>query len=225
MRYGLIFLILFALVLGYSWALYPYGLLLLWLALDFLLVGVAYLANSPRIFAKRDDGSRAAWSIVLLCPAFCATWLIWSLTRHLSKETAFHQLTEDLFIGRRLVDSEPRPPVEVVVDLCCELPESRPLAQLDYRTLRILDAAAPAPQALVALIEVLCTERRPIYVHCAQGHGRTGLIASALLIGRGLAADPEDAVAKVRAARPGVRLGRAQRGALERFAALWNGRS
>ncbi|MFP2931679.1 tyrosine-protein phosphatase, partial [Pyxidicoccus sp. 3LG] len=37
----------------------------------------------------------------------------------------------------------------------------------------------------------------PLYVHCAQGHGRTGMIAAALLVARGDAADAATALARV----------------------------
>ena len=50
-----------------------------------------------------------------------------------------------------------------------------------------------------------------VYIHCAQGHGRTGFFACALLLRRGLAATAAEAEARVVAARPGVKLRQAQR--------------
>jgi protein-tyrosine phosphatase len=45
-----------------------------------------------------------------------------------------------------------------------------------------------------------------IYIHCAQGHGRTGMFAAAVLLSSGQAATPEEALRLVTSARPGVRL-------------------
>jgi hypothetical protein len=40
-----------------------------------------------------------------------------------------------------------------------------------------------------------------LYIHCAQGHGKTGLLAAALLLRRGIAEDAADAVARGRSGR------------------------
>ena len=48
------------------------------------------------------------------------------------------------------------------------------------------------------------------FVHCAQGHGRTGLFALALLLRRGSVQTIEDGVGLLRRLRPAVRLNREQ---------------
>src|SRR5436190_940901 len=50
----------------------------------------------------------------------------------------------------------------------------------------------------------------PMVVHCAQGHGRSAMVMAALLVRRSLAATPEEAVRRVKQARPGARLNRWQ---------------
>jgi protein-tyrosine phosphatase len=81
----------------------------------------------------------------------------------------------------------------------------------------ILDAAAPPLDELQAAIERVATSER-VLIHCAQGHGRTGLFAAALLLRRGLADTPEQALARVTAVRPGVRLSKPQRRVLDEYA-------
>jgi protein-tyrosine phosphatase len=54
-------------------------------------------------------------------------------------------------------------------------------------------------------------------IHCAQGHGRTGLVASAVLLVSGKAQTAADAIAMVQSVRPGVDLNREQRFVLERL--------
>ena len=55
-------------------------------------------------------------------------------------------------------------------------------------------------------------------VHVAQvGHGRTGLFAAALLLHSGATNSIDECLAILKAARPGIRLNRAQRKCLERM--------
>lgn len=56
---------------------------------------------------------------------------------------------------------------------------------------------------------------RPVYVHCAHGHGRSTVVLCAALIRAGLAADPRGALSLARAGRPRARLNDRQRTALD----------
>ena len=49
-----------------------------------------------------------------------------------------------------------------------------------------------------------------IYIHCAEGHGRTGLFAAALLVKLGQFDSTDDALEFVKSKRPLVRLGKIQ---------------
>jgi protein-tyrosine phosphatase len=80
-----------------------------------------------------------------------------------------------------------------------------------------MDAGVPDGPRFRAAVETAAAFPGRVYVHCAQGHGRTGLFAAAVLLARGAAATPAEAVARVRAVRPGVRLKPAQR----RWLARW----
>jgi len=79
----------------------------------------------------------------------------------------------------------------------------------------LLDGIAPSPESLVGIVRQLAALNRHLYIHCAQGHGRTGLVAAALLLIRGSAADPAAAVEMIQAVRPQVRLSRGQMTCLE----------
>ena len=56
---------------------------------------------------------------------------------------------------------------------------------------------------------------RPVYVHCAHGHGRSTVVLCAALIRAGLARDPAAALALARSGRPRARLNHRQQGALD----------
>jgi protein-tyrosine phosphatase len=57
-----------------------------------------------------------------------------------------------------------------------------------------------------------------IFIHCAQGHGRTGLFALAVLLHSGAVGSLEEGLRFLTAARPGIRLNREQRRCLDTFA-------
>lgn len=55
---------------------------------------------------------------------------------------------------------------------------------------------------------------RPVYIHCAHGHGRSATLMAAAFLAQGLARDAAEAVALMRSERPLVRLNRRQLAAL-----------
>jgi atypical dual specificity phosphatase len=66
------------------------------------------------------------------------------------------------------------------------------------------DFTPPTPaqlQAGVAAIETAISDGRRVAVHCGGGLGRTGTLLACYLVKRGLG--PDEAIARIRAARPG----------------------
>jgi protein-tyrosine phosphatase len=54
----------------------------------------------------------------------------------------------------------------------------------------------------------------PVYVHCAVGHGRSATFVAAYLLASGAADSPQQAIAFLKARRPGVHINSAQQAAL-----------
>ena len=50
----------------------------------------------------------------------------------------------------------------------------------------------------------------PVYIHCAQGHGRTGTVAAAVLVAKGIHSTPEAAIDALQRVRPKLALNRTQ---------------
>jgi atypical dual specificity phosphatase len=95
------------------------------------------------------------------------------------------------------------------------------LAQYDLRALHlpIDDQTAPLPGDFLAALDFIDQQhiqRRCVLVHCRLGEGRTGSILAAYLIRQG--ASPQQALATLRAIRPGAVSAPSQQEALTRFA-------
>ena len=200
---------------------------LLYPAASFGLVAAAYFGVGPAVFGKRRDGTLPALSTILLFPYLSATWLVWRILRIVRhSEPPFHSLTPRILIGRRLFPRELPSEVEIVVDLTCEFTEPRAIrCRGEYVCLPTLDGMAPSLESVLALTERLAATDKTVYIHCAEGYGRTGVVAAALLLAAGQAQDAQEAVSRVREIRPNVRLGSQQTHTLERYHKSWLGRS
>lgn len=127
----------------------------------------------------------------------------------------------DFLIGRRLLRHEYPTGIASVADLTCELAASLPAhAPVTYFGFPILDGGCPRSTELLSNVRVILGLPKPLYVHCAQGHGRTGLVAAAILLAAGtplrLTARSSKFVRPVQV----VRINGRQRRALEEFAQL-----
>lgn len=190
---------------GFAW-------LLLWPATSFLMVGAAYAVLGPGVFAKRRDGSTAVWSLLVLLPYRALAWSVWWVMRALDRHPPVSELLPGVFIGRRLVASELPPDIDHVFDLTCEFTEPAAIRRrTDYHAVPILDAWAPNATELHELLGEIDRCQGNVYIHCAQGFGRTGTVAAALVLHRGLAESVDEAVQFVQQKRPPARPRRAQR--------------
>jgi protein-tyrosine phosphatase len=194
-----------------------YWLFLLWLGFDFLVIAVGYLTLGPIIFGKDATGRTPLWAKIFFLPYSIYSLAIWHGVRVLSRESAIDRITDDIFVGRRLLSFELNQRFDVIVDLTAEFEEPSGIrAHSGYLAFPMLDAAAPSPAALTA-----CIEKLPpgvIFIHCAQGHGRTGLFALAVLLRRKIVPSVEEGLALLRAARPGISLNSVQIKCIDAFA-------
>jgi hypothetical protein len=219
MKYPLVFataaglLAFLAVQLGGPWW------LLLWPAASFGTVALAYAGAGARLFGKQPDGRMRPGAVLVLLPYLLLTWATWHLARKLSREPAYAEVVPGLFVGRRLLPGELPVGTGAVLDLTSEFIEPAGIrTACRYVSLPILDASTLPVDRVVPVLRDLAALRTPLYVHCAQGHGRTGMLAAALLLARGEAPDARAALALVQRARPGVRLSPAQAQALEALA-------
>jgi hypothetical protein len=181
-----------------------------------LAVALAYGVGRSDFFGK--VGGRLRWSKIVLLPYLAVQTAIWHLLRSTSREPPFCAVAEGIIIGRRLLSHEYPPNLSSLVDFTCEFSEPLPLnGSAFYVNVPILDGGCVSPAALDAAVIRILSLPRPIYLHCAQGHGRTAMIAACLLIELGLASTVTRASALVRAARPRARLNGRQATAVAHF--------
>jgi protein-tyrosine phosphatase len=217
MKYAIVFGLLAVYLAVMAAVLGGAGWVLLWLAVNSAILAAAYAGLGPGVLGKRANG-RLAWWALLLLPYLGITWLVWHAQRLLSREACCDEVAPGLWVGRRPLPHEVPAGIDLVVDLSAELAEPRGVMRgRSYLCLPVLDTLAPAPAAFRELIARVAAWPGPVYVHCAVGHGRSALVAAAVLLARGLARDGTEAEAMLRRARPAVRLKPAQRRLLEEF--------
>lgn len=219
MRYGFVFLLTAAGFAALAARVGGWGWVLVWSALAFALAGGAYLGVGPRLFGKRLDGEIRLLSRVLLLPFLLFVWGVWHLLRRFERGPALHPIAPGLLLGRRLLPGEMPQDVALVVDLSAEFDEPLEIRHgRRYVSLPILDGGVPDVDALRRAVDEVDAVRGTVFVHCAQGHGRSGMFAAAVLLARGLAGTPAEAIEKIQKIRPGVRLRPVQARWLEKFA-------
>ena len=186
------------------------------MALAFLALGFAYGLRCPAVLGKRLDGSLSWWSWVFFLPWHLYVRMVWSFIRQISREPAVNAVTENLIVGRRLLAQEVPPNIRLIVDLTAEFSEPSEVKRgRQYRNFPMLDASAPDRKALFDFIDEL--PDLPVYVHCAQGHGRTGLFAMAYLVRRKIANSYAEAEKMLVSARPGIALNGVQKAFIEKL--------
>jgi len=193
-------------------------------AWSFLVVGCGYAVLGPIVFGKRADGRLQLRSILLIAPYHFFCHIVWHLSRVLSSDPSFAAVDERLWFGRRMTPRDLErgdfPTLVGCLDLTSEFTEPVRLRQLpDYFCVPLLDGTAPSVAELHRVVTWIhqTKERGAVYVHCAQGYGRTGALLVAYLIQHEQAKSVDDALIRLRQARSQVRLNRDQRRILDQF--------
>jgi protein-tyrosine phosphatase len=209
MKYAITFFLLACLISGYAIHLGGWWHLLHWCALSCLVLAIGYAGLGARVFGKRPDGTIPVWSKVIHLPFLLYRWFTWNVIRTVSRENSTDQITPDLIIGRRLHANERFDNIGQYIDLTAEFEEPKEIRESpEYLSVPILDGGIPTVLELSAAISRASSGLT--YVHCAQGHGRTGMFALALLAARRHIQSIEDGLDLLKKMRPGVGLNSAQ---------------
>jgi predicted protein tyrosine phosphatase len=201
---------------------WPWGAFLLWPAAGLGMVAAAYFGLGPGIFRK-TNGRLPLSTRLVLAPILVGQYL--SLMYYRRRCRAWDRIAPGVILGRILSEAEAaeaiRQGVTAVLDLTAEFSEAAPFLATTYRSLPILDLTAPTQEQLWEASAFIAAEvaRGTVYVHCKIGFSRSAAVAGAYLLASHQAATIEEAVARLRQARPSIVIRPEAMGALGSFAA------
>lgn len=177
--------------------------------------------NSPLILGKGSDGSFPLWSILLFGPflMFVRAYVLFRKLK--STEPVYNEISDGLYVGGWPSSPNHLPPGEpAVIDCTCELPRSSFVPKGEYLNIATWDTRSPQPLQIESAVRWACKKRaqnKPIYIHCAFGHGRSVCVMCALLVALGVAVDWKDAENKIKEKRPRIRMNAHHRKNLEEW--------
>jgi len=176
------------------------------------------------VFGKKRHGGYAIWAWILHGPYMVITLGIWHLLRITVPENAADEVAPGIWVGRRPFESEIAPGVKWVVDLTAEFWVARRVkAGREYVCYPTLDAHVTNEATFAEAVQHVAALEGTLYVHCAQGHGRSAALVAAVMIARGLAADVEEAERRMIEARPGVGLKAVQKALVKKVTPMLRG--
>lgn len=192
---------------------WPGGMLFLWPAAALFILTLAYLGGGPALLRKQ--GGRQLPSTRWLLNPY--RWLALVTARHFNAGIPpWVELEPGLLLGRRLSSAEASTiSATAVLDLSAEYDECEEFLSRTYRNIPVLDLTTPSLEQLQEGVDFLRAHPN-CYVHCSLGRGRTCLLAAAYKIASGESV--EAALAKVREARPEMRLPLGSTEQLRRYA-------
>lgn len=183
--------------------------LCLWPATSFLVVSCAYFLETPHWLGKRTDGTRSLWISILLLPYLWLTYALWRFDG-LTVKLAHAEVVPGLWIGRRPLPAALPEGVRLVVDLTSEFRPPRYRDGVTVWCLPMLDGTPGTVAALVEAVRRVALEDG-VFVHCAQGRGRSGLFVAGILMARGEAENADAAWRRITGVKPDARLNAKQR--------------
>jgi len=188
----------------------------LWLSADFVCVAVAYAFQWHGVFGKSTSGRMNLFRAITFGPFLALTWIVWQLGVTLSRRVGWHEIAPGLFVGRRTSRKGLPVGVNLVIDLTAEFPKVALDNEVEYRCLPTLDGSVPDSQRFIELATSVANhETEGVFIHCANGHGRSVTLMAAVLLYRGIAKSIDEALSIIREARPAAHPNRSQRGFLE----------
>jgi membrane-associated phospholipid phosphatase len=185
----------------------PWGLALLWPAASTAIVAGAYFGLCSDV-TRKEDGRLPLVSTIVLAPWLVAQYA--SLIYYRRKAPPWSVVAPHVWIGRQLREWEANEAiahgVRAVLDLTGEFSETRAFRRLAYLNLPVLDLTAPSRDQLRAAVEFINANRHhgTVYVHCKIGYSRSAAVVAAWLMDAGRAATADEAVARIRTARPSL---------------------
>jgi len=206
-----------------------------WFGLGIGSASVAILFELPGLYLKRPDGTLPHWVWFYLggwLLIYRSIWYGLECTRRPGgpirrpNDRSYDLIAERIVLGRildELPQREDFPKVGMVIDCTCEFAEPRPLRSVPrYLLAPTVDTTCSdstmVAEAAKAAVDFLSDHaNKTVYVHCANGYGRSAVMVAAILVMRGDCDTYEDAVQLCKQARPVVRFSKDKMNVLHRI--------
>lgn len=177
--------------------------------------------NLPMLLGKKSDGSFPIWSIILFSPYIYFVRIFSVLRRLNSGEEPYSEVCEGLYVGGWPNSMTTLPPGNpAIIDCTCEFPKLREFEGHSYLCVPTWDTRSPQPGEIESAVKWGCRKRaqnRPVFVHCAYGHGRSVAVACALLVALSIVEDWREAEKLIKKRRPNIQMNALHRKALEEW--------
>ncbi|MDR1384333.1 MAG: hypothetical protein LBJ67_10910 [Planctomycetaceae bacterium] len=224
-QYGLLFL--FLAIIAFVWAVIGHYIVVraaaVWLAVSCFWTAAAFVLHSPEmVLGKKQNRICFLPFVMINAPFLLAYWLVWTFRHLLLRHEPVHHIHETE------ISISCWPPFHVaiedydfVIDVTAEMPkfyrtQTTPINKISqnqnqhplpkYISLPNLDGV---PLDRLELPSEICRGMR-ILVHCAQGRGRSAVMACLLLVKLQYAETGEEAFQMLKAARSKVHVSRYQ---------------
>ncbi|XP_057426842.1 uncharacterized protein LOC130720230 [Lotus japonicus] len=217
-----IYMLLFAYLqnLGFTLLSIP----LLYASLVSFLVSIAShpSIDLPLLLGKNHDGSFPIMSLIIFSPYLYFVRFFSALRRLKSGEAPYTEVHEGIYVGGWPGSPDMLPPGgPAIIDCTCEFPRVKGFTVgMPYRCFPTWDTRSPRPADIEAAVKWAIRQReinRPIFVHCAYGHGRSVAVMCALLVALGITEDWKNAEKLIKQKRPYIRMNALHRKALEEW--------
>ncbi|KAH7547744.1 hypothetical protein JRO89_XS14G0009700 [Xanthoceras sorbifolium] len=177
--------------------------------------------NLPMLLGKQPDGSFPIWSIIMFSPYIYFVRVFSFMRRLSSGEEPYSKVCEGLYVGGWPFAPSKLPPGNpAIIDCTCEFPRIKEFEGHPYLCVPTWDTRAPQPGEIESAVKWACRKRaqnRPVFVHCAYGHGRSVAVMCALLVALGIVEDWKKAEILIRERRPYIRMNALHHKALEEW--------
>jgi hypothetical protein len=198
---------------------YLFKIFLYWLAFSYTFIALIYFINKANSFFKnKDSGKIPVFIILLTIPYFLLIYSIWYFKYKFSKENKINFFFENYYIGKKILFQDLPNEIEVVIDLTSEFNEdSNILKNRKYILFPILDGSIPDIDDFYLFIKEISKIQSNIYIHCAEGHGRTALVGIVLYLIKNKKCSFEDGLTFIKSKRDNIRLNNTQEEFLKEF--------
>ncbi|KDP43392.1 hypothetical protein JCGZ_26492 [Jatropha curcas] len=177
--------------------------------------------NLPMLLGKNPDGTFPIWSIIMFSPYLFLARAFSLARRLISGEDPYNEICEGVYVGAWPYSPNKLPPGDpAIIDCTCEFPRRSEFKGHSYFCIPTWDTRSPQPGEIESAVKWACRKRaqnKPVFIHCAYGHGRSVAVVCALLVALGVVEDWKMAEKFIKEKRPLIHMNSLHRKALEEW--------